>query len=167
MAGIALVTAACGSGASGSSPSAGSSQAGGTTNYQKDLAYAQCMRSHGVPDFPDPSSNGVFAINGINLESGTGKAAEQACRHLLPGGGQMSQAQQQQRLDELLKLARCMRSHGVPDFPDPTDTNGQPRLNLKGTGIDRNSPQFQSAQRACQSLQPVPAGGGTAGGGGA
>jgi hypothetical protein len=167
LAGIALAAAACGSGGSSSGPSAVSSQAGGSTNYQKDLAYAQCMRSHGVPNFPDPNSNGVFTNNGINLESGTAKAAAQTCRPLLPNGGQLSQSQQQQRLDELLQFAKCMRSHGVPNFPDPTDTNGHLALNLKGSGIMSTSPQFQSAQQACQSVMPVPAGGGTTGGGGA
>jgi hypothetical protein len=163
LAGIALAAAACGSGGSSSGPSAVSSQAGGSTNYQKDLAYAQCMRSHGVPDFPDPNSNGVFAISGIDLESGTAKAAEQACRHLLPNGGQLSQSQQQQRLRQLLKLAQCMRSHGVPDFPDPTDTNGHPGLNLHGSNVNPQSPQFIAAQQACGPVTPQP--GSSSGGG--
>jgi hypothetical protein len=156
--GIALLTAACGSGPSGSS--ADPSQTGGSTTYQKDLAYAQCMRSHGVPNFPDPSSNGMFAINGINLENGTGKAAENACKHLLPNGGVVPAAQQQQRIHQLLVFAECMRSHGVPKFPDPT-SNG---LNFRGAGIDPQSPQFQAAQQACQSLMPTV--GGTTGTGG-
>jgi hypothetical protein len=159
-AGIALVTAACGSGAPSSSPSAGSSQAGGSTNYQKDLAYAQCMRSHGVPGFPDPTSNGNFVNTGqFNSDSSQFHSAQATCRHLLPAGGVVSGAQQQQRLSQLLKFAQCMRSHGVPNFPDPTDTNGHPGLNLKGTGIKPNSPQLQSAQQACQSLMPSLGGG--------
>jgi hypothetical protein len=161
IAGIALATVACSSSStSGSGPSAGSSQAGGSTTYQKDLAYAQCMRSHGVPKFPDPTSSGAFVNTGqFNSDSSQFHSADATCRHLLPAGGQLSQSQEQQRLSQLLKLAQCMRSHGMPNLPDPTDRNGHVSLSLKGTGIKPNSPQFQSAQRACQSLMPSLGGG--------
>lgn len=56
-------------------------------------------------------------------------------------------------LDEyeaLLAFARCMQDNGVPDYPNPTDDG----INLMGTGIDRNSPEFQAAQDACDSLLP-------------
>ena len=43
-----------------------------------------------------------------------------------------------------------MRSHGEPDFPEP---NGQGLIKITNqTGImDPNSPQFQRAEKACQS----------------
>jgi hypothetical protein len=52
---------------------------------------------------------------------------------------------------QLVALARCMRGHGAPNFPDPTQ-NG---LNLKDAGISPMSPQFQAAVRACQHELPA------------
>lgn len=52
--------------------------------------------------------------------------------------------------ETLLAFAHCMQDNGVPDFPDP-QPNG---INLNGTGIDRNTPEFKAAQAACESLLP-------------
>jgi len=146
MACIALL-AAC-SGGTSSSPR-------GSTQYGRALAYSQCMRSHGLPDFPDPSSDGTIVYNnggrssnGINTAYQT---ADNDCRHLQTSGSQMSGTQQQQALSQLVRYASCMRSHGVPNFPDPTASNGGMGFNLNG--INLHSPQYQSANHACQSLQ--------------
>jgi len=160
MAGIAVLATACSGGSS--TPTTGST--GGSTTYQKALAYSQCVRSHGVPDFPDPNSNGVIVLpagsgGSQNLNSAQAQSADRACRHLLPNGGRISQAQQQQDLSQMLKYARCMRSHGLPNFPDPTTAGGGVSLNLRGSGIDKRSPQLQSAQKACQSQMPGRPGG--------
>ena len=48
--------------ACGGSPSAAASGTGGSTRVQGQLAYARCMRSHGVPDFAEPDSNGNFNV---------------------------------------------------------------------------------------------------------
>jgi hypothetical protein len=151
VAGAALLAAACGGGSS-----AGSTAAGGSTDYQKAVAYAQCMRSHGVPGFPDPNSHGDFLITPKeNLPGGAVMgAADKACRHLLPNGGQMTAAQQQQALASALKWSACMRTHGLPNFPDPRTEKGGVGLTLGGTGIKPGSPQFQAAQQACQKLLP-------------
>jgi hypothetical protein len=152
---VALVPAACGGGSStsstGSAPSAGSYQAGGSTDHQRKVAFSQCMRSHGVPNFPDPTSNGNFINNGnFDTSSPAVQAAQKACRGLLPNGGRPTQAQQQQRNARFLKLARCMRSHGVPNFPDPK--NGQMTLQSSGVSrADTQTPRFQAAMRTCQS----------------
>jgi len=121
------------------------------------LAYARCMRSHGVADFPDPDSQGHFnAIPNLNT-SPQFQAAQQACKDLLPNNGGMNttgghlSAQQQA---QLLRYARCMRAHGVENFPDPTSTG----LTLPD-GVDPNAPQFQAADHACHSLLPNSGGG--------
>lgn len=163
MAGIAVLAAAC-SGGSSTSTTGSTGGTGGSTTYQKALAYSQCMRSHGVPNFPDPNSNGAIAFNAQkgtsgNLNSPRMQSADKACRHLLPNGGQTSAPQQQQQiLSQLLKFSQCMRSHGVPNFPDPTVSNGMIELRRGGRGVNPQSPQFQSAQRACQSLMPAASG---------
>jgi hypothetical protein len=114
------------------------------------------MRAHGVPDFPDPNSNGRFNVDPHSASSQE-TAANHACHHLLTAGGrQADAAQQQHMLGQLVKYARCMRAHGVPNFPDPQTTNGGVGENA-GMGFDTgstnvNSPQFQAADHACHSL---------------
>jgi hypothetical protein len=124
------------------------------------LAYSMCMRAHGVPDFPDPVGNtlqvNVHPGSDLDPSSPLMQTAQKACQSLQPGGkqgGTISAAQQA----EALKYSACMRSHGVPNFPDPTFSNG--RAQLKVTGIDPNSPQFVAAVKACQSLRPGGGGG--------
>ena len=148
VAGMAVLAAACAGG--------GSSAAGGSSSYQKAVAYAQCMRSHGVPGFPDPDSKGNFIIKGPEL-GGSGQqyqSADKACKHLLPNGGQMTAAQQQKALSQALKFSACMRAHGLPNFPDPTVEKGGISSHLGGSGISPNSPQLRAAQQACRSLLP-------------
>jgi hypothetical protein len=146
--------------------------------YQAALAYSQCMRSHGLTDFPDPvaqAGGGVgLAIKGgpgtgLDPNSATFQAAQEACQSLLPAmkngkaGGQVDPQVKQQAL----AFSQCMRDHGVTDFPDP-QFNGNGVI-LGGPGqvkIDPNSPTFQAAQQACQSLLPGAGGGLKSGGSG-
>ena len=58
------------------------------------------------------------------------------------------------RQPEELRLARCMRSHGVPNFPDPTvGPLGEQVIDLRGLGMDMTSPTFQAANRTCGGLK--------------
>lgn len=155
---VAISCAACSSPGSSSSP--GSTGSGPASDpVAKLLEYAQCMRSHGIKDFPDPSGNGSLSV-GASAQAGSGgnnnsdlnpdspayQAANQACRSLLPGGslpaGQLAQA-----VAAGVKLAACMRSHGFPSFPDPTSQN---IFNIP-SGIDMSSAAYESAFSTCQS----------------
>jgi hypothetical protein len=110
------------------------------------------MRSHSVPSFPDPNSQGQFPPVQIGRHGVTKQAvqsAQNACRHLQPGSGPGTAQQQQGRVTQALDFSRCMRAHGVPDFPDPSTSNGGFGYNL--SGVDTHSPQYQSAQQACRS----------------
>jgi hypothetical protein len=152
MAAAAVLTAACGGSASSSS------SAGGSANYQQALAYSQCMRAHGAADFPDPDAQGniVQHVSGNQPEdrnSSVFQAADTACRHLLPGGGGRSTAAQQQVISRWLKIAQCMRAHGVPNYPDPKVSAGSIVI-LSGAVINVSSPQFQAAEHACKSVIP-------------
>jgi hypothetical protein len=122
--------------------------------YQQALAFVRCMRSHGIPDFPDPGSNGAINSSSVKESDSQLNLAQNACQHLLPpsGGGLPSPAQQQQLLSQALRYSRCMRSHGVPDFPDPAGPIG--KNVLRPTGIDTVSPQYQAASNACHALLP-------------
>jgi hypothetical protein len=141
---------------------------GASTRYARDLAYAQCMRTHGQPTWPDPSSNGGFmfgASNPLNMSSPGYHSAIRACRKLDPDPGGLTEAQVQAGLARLLKFSDCMRAHGVLDFPDPqtTDQGGQVGVAIQmpaNGAIDQQSPQYQAATKACQSLMLVPGSGG-------
>ncbi len=135
------------------------------------LAFANCVRSHGVPNFPDPTNNrnGGIAIqqsdragsgpstkvNGVPVNGPAFQSAMQACRKYLPNGGHPSAAKTAQMKAKALAMARCMRSHGVPNFPDPqfqTGPGGGFGVRLGGPGVNPNSPAFQTAQKACGSI---------------
>jgi hypothetical protein len=123
-------------------------------------AYSACMRKNGVPKFPDPDSEGRLMLKagpgtGIDPESPQFKAAAEACQKLAPKPP--SPAQIAKDREQLLKFAACMRSHGLPKFPDPT-SNGGLRIEKK-SGIAPNSPQFKQAQQACKEF--LPGGGGS------
>jgi hypothetical protein len=140
-------------GASGGGPHAVMIMSGG--NGADMLQYAQCMRSHGVVDFPDPSSNGTILVGGTVSQSPQYPAADETCDKLLPNGGVPTAAQQAQGIAQLLKFSVCMRAHGISDYPDPT-SNGIQIPIRKGMPSDLgpNNPRLQSAEKACQHLAP-------------
>jgi hypothetical protein len=155
----ALPLAACGSSASNSSGGTGTGAAD-PANHARALQFASCMRTHGVPNFPDPGANGSGGmlvqaspngtkVNGVSVNGPAFQSAMQACRSKLPNGGkprQLSAARRQQ----MLQFSQCMRAHGISGFPDPTFGGGGVQLQLsKSGGIDPNSPAFQAAQKAC------------------
>src|SRR5579862_5527039 len=100
-------------------PSVGGAQSGGnfTIKMNAGLAFARCMRSNGVPNFPDPSSGGGVTItsgNGIDPGSPQFQSAQRACQKYLPAEKAPSPAQVAKMQANLLKFSACMRSHGVP-----------------------------------------------------
>lgn len=112
--GTALVVAACGSAANPGTSSATADQA---------LEYVRCLRSHGVRNFPDPSPGGRLPNipQGIDTEAPAFRDAQSACAKLMPGpSGPATASENASRSASLLAVARCMRNHGLPDFPDPT-----------------------------------------------
>jgi hypothetical protein len=160
---VVLGVAACGSSsapgvATGSPATAAGSSAGGSTTGL--LAYASCMRSHGVADFPDPASNGgIPKVTPQQLGVGDSQleAAQNACLHLLPGkslSGQISQTISTQQQSDYLKVAACMRSHGIANFPEPVFSNGQVEFPMLQHLVDTQSTQFTRAYHVCQKLIP-------------
>jgi hypothetical protein len=125
-------------------------------NTADGAKFSACMRRHGVQNFPDPNSQGLIQFgssDGIDPGSPTFQSAQTTCRKLLPNGGLPTPQQQAQRQQEALAFSKCMRAHGIKDFPDPS--NGGVQLH-GGPGSDLNpgSPQFQAAQKACQGFLP-------------
>jgi hypothetical protein len=108
------------------------------------------MRSHGLPTFPDPDSHGALPKVGpdqLGVTDSQFQAAQSACRYLL----QPTQAQVRQEMSGMRDFARCMRSHGVQNWPDPTTgSDGQPLFDIPG--IDPNSQQIQTTTDDCWHL---------------
>jgi hypothetical protein len=158
LASVTVFAVACSSGSNPSSGNSGSNAGSGTGGGGSQtiagggftVAYSSCMRSHGVKNFPDPNSQGQIAMNGnqISPESPTFQNAAKACEKLAPSG--LSPGNQAKDAAIALKFARCMRSHGVTNFPDPT-SGGSIALG-GGSNINPKSPTFQTAQATCTKL---------------
>lgn len=158
---MAVLLAACG----GSNNPSGSGSGGSAhrtlaaANFEK---YPDCMRSHGVSNFPDPVVHGStvqLKIDPSITGSPAYNTAQNACTHLLPAGGQLNNlgaAQEKAREEGRLAFAACIRKHGFPSFPDP---NSQGQLTLEmiaQAGINLEQPAVQRVGDAC-----VPASHGT------
>jgi hypothetical protein len=173
---VASVTiAACGgSGSSGSS-------AASTTNA--GLKLATCMRAHGVPDFPDPGSSnagnsGTTGNTGSGPKVPPGKVdvdghvlaessrvvdtAYTRCQKYEEAlqGPRISTAQLVKFKAGALAYAKCVRAHGVPDFPDPTVETGPgghgagiaPPYGSGASARKHDTPALQAAIKTCSSL---------------
>lgn len=128
-----------------------------TGNAADGEKFSACMRKHGLPNYPDPNSQGVITINsGMGLDPGSPafRSAQATCSKLLPNGGQPTPAQIAQQQQKLLAYSACMRAHGLNDFPDPS--NGGLRISVHpGSDLQPNNPTFQKAQQACQKYLPL------------
>ncbi len=153
---IGLLVSGCG----GSSPRRSAGRPSAASFGRQFVAFADCMRSHGLPDYPDPqisSSGGQVQVKispgSLNPNSPAFKSADKACHELLPNGGApgAAGANSAQERAQRLKFAVCMRSLGVPNFPDP-DHDGAFDL---PSGINLQAPQFQRAMQACTKARPT------------
>ena len=130
---VAVTIAGCGSnapsqtGTAGSTATAGSAGAGANenaTDQDKAVKFAECIREHGVPHFPDPDSKGDYVF-GIDVSPAVWRKAVDACKALEPPGALSGKRSPKQQSDAL-RFAACVRENGVKDFPDPA--NGQPLI---------------------------------------
>jgi hypothetical protein len=158
----AVLAVAVGLAACGSSSSTTSTATSASTQFQARLNLAKCFRAHGI-NVPDPSANGGVAGGGglfrtlQNYSQAQISSARKACQQYFAQAFprlNLSPAQQAQARAQIVKFAQCMRSHGV-NIPDPT-ANGAGGFGFRQAfrSIDRNSPAFQAAAKACQSLRP-------------
>lgn len=159
-----VLIAACGS----TSPTGSTSPAGsvspaarGSNPTDSTLTFSKCMRANGVPSFPDidprtmhiqstQGPNGqTISVNGVSFDAPAFRAARQSCQKYLPHG-YATPAQSAQARQRGLEFARCMRSHGVPNFPDPkviSSSGGNQQVYLPG--VNTQSPAVQAGAKAC------------------
>ncbi|MBV9465045.1 MAG: hypothetical protein JO206_14105 [Solirubrobacterales bacterium] len=148
LAAVALIAlnSACGS----SAPAASSA-----ANAQKGVKFAECMRSNGVSQFPDPGASGkltIEALNGSSIDPNAPafKQAISACKELEPAGFTGPKVTPQQATARL-RFARCIRANGVPDFPDPTP-NGPlvDTTRIPSAATDSGRSILNAAMRKCR-----------------
>lgn len=163
----ALTTAATVAACGGSSSPGALSQ---TAFHTDAVKYSQCMRANGVSNFPDPNGSGgvqinqsqnasggsaTTSINGVEVNSPDFQSASTKCQHLMPQPPPLSASQVASIRAQGLKLAQCMRAHGITHFADPDIQAGpggrgiQVKMGAPGGGLDPQSPAFQSAMQAC------------------
>lgn len=155
-----LLAAGCGSSSPRSSDASDSgehpSQAQLQQEQQHVVAFADCMRSHRVPNFPDPTTSPrefKQSLDPSTAHSPAFHSAVLACGHLLPRQGQNpSPAHSQARIAAALAFARCIRSHGFPSFPDPSRSGDISHQMLASAGIDLHQPGVVKAGEACASV---------------
>ncbi|HWD73924.1 MAG TPA: hypothetical protein VG371_02215 [Solirubrobacteraceae bacterium] len=161
--GCALALTACGS----SSPRSARSPSGSGSNPNQaqiltdSLRFTRCERANGVPNFPDPPGNGGYgvksfaqesngetmSINGVSVNAPAFRSAMAKCQHYLPQPPAPTTSQLAKIRPLMVTWAKCMRSHGLPDFGDPTITADGHRIMHGQFNID--SPAYQSARQAC------------------
>lgn len=132
----------------------GSSSGAQAKGQSRLLKYSQCMRAHGISDFPDPSSSGRLSLriqpgSDLNPHDPQNVVAQNACKAYRPGGNP-TPAQDAAANAKALKYAQCMQSNGIADFPDP-DGRGTITINVGGD-LDPSATKFKSAEKACRSL---------------
>jgi hypothetical protein len=157
----AAALAGCGSTSSSSRSQTNPTQA----QAQRDVVnFARCMRSHGVPNFPDDLD--FRNVPGINPSSPGFETAQSACQPLLPVKSPPTAAPSARTHARLLRLSNCLRAHGFPSIPDPRPnpppSPGSPEANRFGalygegdywigipTSIDGHGAAFVRTARAC------------------
>jgi hypothetical protein len=156
LAGTALLAAACGESTAGTD-----TFAPGAT-YAQTLAFAKCMRANGVPNFPNPDRQGNFNPANPQVQA-MDRNALMECRSVLPNAGtgltiQQIQQISQQNLSNGVKAARCMRAHGIANFPDPVASSQgedggvswQPLISAIQAGlVSTSTPSYEAAFTAC------------------
>jgi hypothetical protein len=168
---IALLAVACTSGshsasvarlsAAATTASTPSNSAAASDLPTEALAFAQCLRANGLPNWPDPLSNGTFdksKLQATGYSTAQTRAVEDGpCKNILPttapsapNSQTITTGEQQDYIDAVA----CMRSHGFTDFPDPTFSNGHVTL-TPPPGVDTNSTLFNAAQETCKKLIPA------------
>lgn len=149
---VCVLAAGCG-GASHKSPTSSSAASA-------QLAFSKCMRAHGVPDFPDPgtpsgagenSIGGIAIPSTINMQSPAFQRAENSCRGLFaaafsPKGKPPITASMKA---SLIIQAQCMRTHGVPGYPDPKFPASGGIEIFDSPAVNQQSPAFKHAQAIC------------------
>jgi hypothetical protein len=159
VAAFALLAAGCGGGGGSPAAATGASVATVAATVQNGaLAFARCLRSHGLPDWPDPTSGGAFdksQLRQLGYSVSRVRAVEDGpCKNLLNSGAPPTYTITPADRADYLDAAACMRAHGFSDFPDPTFRDNNVETNIPSS-IDQDSSRFKSAAETCTRVIPA------------
>jgi hypothetical protein len=143
---------------SGTTSSADASGTKKTTDQDKAVKFAECIRGNGVPHFPDPDAKGDFVF-GIDVSPAVWKKAVDACKALEPPGA-LSGKRSPKQQSAALRFAKCVRENGVKDFPDPA--NGEPLIDtthIPSSNKPGGMTILNAATQKCRSVLGLAAGG--------
>jgi hypothetical protein len=148
---VALLAAGCGSNDTAHTSATATASPKQATGRDKAVKFAECIRAHGVADFPDPNAKNEFEY-GVSVTPAVWKRATTACKDLQPPGT-LSSKRTPKEQSGALEFAQCMRDHGVKDFPDPA--NGEPLVDTTkipslGDRSPRTDPVFAPAMDKCR-----------------
>jgi len=158
---LALIGAGCGAQAPSeratASASATATRTAETKLSARDKAvrFAECIRAHGVSDFPDPNAKNDFEY-GVSVTPAVWNAAVSACKALQPPGT-LSSKRTPKEQSAGLAFARCIRANGVKDFPDPV--NGEPLINtykIPSSNKPGGMTILNAAMQKCRRFGPKP-----------
>jgi hypothetical protein len=150
---VSMLAAGCG----GRSSTTAATSTTAAPSANGALAYARCMRSQGVANFPDPNgaANKLASVSALKaVGDSKARAASTACAHVnggSPGTGE-SAAHGQVHTAAILAFARCMRHRGLARFPDPTTGGQLTQEMIANAGIDLHEPATLHAADACVSV---------------
>ena len=148
---VALIGAGCGSNDTAHTTATATASPKQESAREKAVKFAECIRAHGVADFPDPNAKNEFEY-GVSVTPAVWKRASTACKDLQPPGT-LSGKRTPKEQSGALKFAQCMRDNGVKDFPDPA--NGDPLVDTTkipslGDRSPRTDPVFAPAMDKCR-----------------
>jgi hypothetical protein len=119
------------------------------------VAFSRCIRSHGVPSFPDPKASSQTVRMGSPriIQSPAFQSAARACQRLLPKGPPSPAPASPRAQTRMLAVSACMRKHGIPGFPDPSTS---PPANLAGySGIIDNGGYYLAIPKSIGASAPT------------
>jgi hypothetical protein len=148
---VALIAAGCGSKDTAHTSATATARPKPASGRDKAVKFSECIRAHGVADFPDPNAKGDYEY-GVSVSPAVWKRATTACKDLQPPGT-LSGKRTPKEQSGALRFAQCMRDHGVKDFPDPA--NGEPLVDTTkipslGDRSPRTDPVFAPAMDKCR-----------------
>jgi hypothetical protein len=148
---VALIGTGCGSTPSETATTASTGAGRNAADQGKAVKFAECIREHDVPDFPDPDAKGEFEY-GVSVSPAVWTRAVEACKDLQPPGSLSSKRTPEQQTASL-RFAQCVRDHGVKDFPDPA--NGEPLIDtykIPSSNRPGGMTMLNAATRKCRDL---------------
>jgi hypothetical protein len=150
---VSLAAAGCGGSSTGTKSASAGGGSGQSKQYVNALKFSRCMRSHGVSQFPDPHNPGGWssgAIDALNTSTPAFSSATATCDKLLPNEGQPTSADFEQTVVNGVKVAKCMRAHGVY-MPDPGVDGNHLTIDMSHMSANETTtPKFKRVGALCQ-----------------